>query len=216
MKNLTLMVVAALVLGACLPFTQTLNTAPTVDVAGTVQASAQNSEAQTLTAQPTVVIAPITQTATLPILPSNTAAIESPTASPAPNLTTIPATATAGAVKPTFTSTATIASAPGTATLTPSLGILKYGTLAPAVPFATVILVNKSKAQAYISLQVTTVQGGPTIIEYPVEHSVKIQAPTGYYLYVAWVGGRKMVGNFRLHHDDELTITLYKDKVVIK
>jgi hypothetical protein len=105
---------------------------------------------------------------------------------------------------------------PGGATLTPTLGILTYGTLPPAVPYAAIILVNKSKTQAYISLQVTTAQGGPTIIEYPVEGTVKIQAPTGSYLYVAWVGGRKMVGEFRLRNSDDLTITLFKDKVVVQ
>jgi hypothetical protein len=30
------------------------------------------------------------------------------------------------------------------------------------------------------------------------------------------VGGRKMVGEFRLHNNEDLTITLFKDKVVIK
>jgi len=77
-------------------------------------------------------------------------------------------------------------------------------------------LVNKAKTEAYISLQVTMPDGKYSIIEYPVEGSIKIQAPVGSYLYVAWVGGRKMVGEFRLHQDDDLSIILYKDKVVIK
>lgn len=58
--------------------------------------------------------------------------------------------------------------------------------------------------------------GKYSIIEYPVEGRVKIDAPVGSYLYVAWVGGRKMVGTFKLSHDDDLTITLYRDKIVIK
>ena len=218
MKKIALPIIAALTLGACLPSTTTPGpNIPTVDVAGTIQAGAQTSVAQTLTALPTITVAPVTDTATPPIaLPSDTATIEPSTATLVPNLTTTPATATAGTVIPAFTSTATLASAPGVATSIPTLTIRTYGTLPPAVPYATVILVNKSKTQAYISLQVTTVQGGPTIIEYPVEGTVKILAPTGQYLYVAWVGGRKMVGNFRLKSVDELTITLFKDRVEIK
>ena len=218
MKKIAIAVLAAHILGACLPFTPTPGPGvPTVDVAGTVQAGAQTSVAQTLTALPTITVAPVTDTATPPIaIPTDTATIESVTATTVPGLTTTPATATSTQVNSAFTSTATLAPAPGGATLVPTLTIRTYGTLPPAVPYSTVFLVNKAKAEAYISLQVTTVQGGPTIIEYPVEGRVKILAPIGEYLYVAWVGGRKMVGNFRLKHDDELTITLFRDKVVIE
>jgi len=218
MKKIALPVIAALILGACLPSNPVPTTVPTGDLAGTADAAAKTSVAQTLTALPTITVAPVTDTATPPILlPSDTATIEPFTATAVPNLTTTPATATSGTpLEPAFTPTATIAVGPGGATLTPTLGILTYGTLPPAVPYATIILVNKSKTQAYISLQVTTTQGGPTIIEYPVEGKVKIQAPTGFYLYVAWVGGRKMVGEFRLRNTDELTITLFRDKVVVQ
>jgi hypothetical protein len=220
MKKIVIVVLAAHLLGACLPLTSTPGpTGPTVDIAGTVQAGAQTSVAQTLTALPTITVAPVTDTATPPIaLPSDTATTDPSTATLVPSLTTTPATATSVPANTAFTSTATLASAPGAATLTsiPTLTIRTYGTLPPAVPFATVFLVNKAKTEAYISLQVTTVQGGPTIIEYPVEGTVKIHAPIGEYLYVAWVGGRKMVGNFRLKQVDELTITLFRDKVVIE
>jgi hypothetical protein len=116
-----------------------------------------------------------------------------------------------------ITSTALPATLPGglgTATLTP--GVLTYGTLPPAVPFASVTLINRAKTQAYISLQVVTDEGGPTIIEYPVRGRIKVQAPVGSYLYVAWVGGRKMVGEFRLHREDDLEITLYRDRIEIR
>jgi hypothetical protein len=89
-----------------------------------------------------------------------------------------------------------------------------YGTLPPAVPFSHITLVNKANAEAYISLHVD-LDGSNTVIEYPVEGRIKIQAPVGFYTYVTWVGGRKMVGEFKLHGDDDLTITLFKDKVVI-
>jgi hypothetical protein len=112
------------------------------------------------------------------------------------------------------TVTATLAS--GQITPIWTLAIRTYGTLPPAVPFSYVTLINKAKAEAYISLQVTMPDGSYSIIEYPVEGRVRIKAPVGSYLYVAWVGGRKMVGEFRLRHNDDLSITLFKDSVVIK
>jgi hypothetical protein len=104
---------------------------------------------------------------------------------------------------------------PGQVTPIWTLAIRTYGTLPPAVPFSHITLVNKAKAEAYISLQVTMPDDKHSIIEYPVEGRIKIQAPVGWYLYVAWVGGRKMVGEFRLHHGNDLTITLYKDRVAV-
>ena len=109
--------------------------------------------------------------------------------------------------------TATLAS--GQPTLTPTLGILKYGTLPPAVPSAKITIINKSRAQAYISLQNRPLDDNVAILEYPVEKQVKVDAPLGYYLYVVWVGGRKIVGEFVLHNSDLLTITIFKDRVEI-
>jgi hypothetical protein len=123
-----------------------------------------------------------------------------------PDLTTTPADAT---------STATLAAANPTTSIA-TLTIRTYGTLPPAVPSSDITLINKSKTQAYISLQVTTIDDRYAILEYPVVGTVNVKAPLGYYLYVAWVGGNKMVGNFRLHGNEDLSITLYKDKVVIK
>src|SRR4026209_2438357 len=77
MKKIALPVIAALILGACLPSNPTPNTGPTVDFAGTADAAAKTSVAQTLTALPTITVAPVTDTATPPILlPSDTATVE--------------------------------------------------------------------------------------------------------------------------------------------
>jgi hypothetical protein len=76
--------------------------------------------------------------------------------------------------------------------------------------------VNKSNAQAYISLQNYPKDKDVAILEYPVEKQVKVQAPLGYYLYVVWVGGRKIVGEFVLQGDDNLKITIYKDRVTVQ
>lgn len=214
MKRIALIVIAALMLGACLPVSAPTSPAPTANIAASVQALMPTAAPPTVTPLPPVV-APATDTPVPPPAapPSDTPTIEFFLASPVPNLTTTLETATNAPVQGLATATLPVS---GPATSTATLGILTYGTLPPAVPFSSVTLVNKSKTQAYISLQVTTVQGGPTIIEYPVEKTVRIKAPIGEYLYVAWVGGRKMVGNFKLHKNEELTITLFRDKVVIQ
>ena len=229
---LILLSMLALLFGACsqIPgLTPTPGTGPTVDSAATSDAIFKTAVAQTLTARPTLPSDPINNTATVPVASpvlstTDTAIVASPvlsatetptlvpTSSPVTDLTTTPATATSGPANVTATPTLVV----GQVTASPTLGIRTYGTLPPAVPFSQITLVNKANAEAYISLQVTMPDGKYSIIEYPVEGRIKIQAPVGSYLYVTWVGGRKMVGEFRLHQNDDLTITLYKDKVVIK
>ncbi len=204
---------------------------PTADTAGT--AVFQTAVVQTLTAQSTT-LPPVsaTDTATPPIvvesptlpLPTDTqVVIPTLTFTSAPDLTTTPATvatATSGsanaAATAAATATATASLAPGQVTASPTNGILKYGTQPPKVPFNRITLSNRAKAEAYISLQVTMPDGKFSILEYPVQGTFKIEAPIGSYLYVAWVGGRKMVGTFRLNATQEILITLYKSKVVIK
>jgi hypothetical protein len=169
---------------------------------------------ETATVPPTGTSVPVTDTSAPPT-DSPADATETATTSPIPNLTTTFASATEFAVTPGG-STATLAAViDGTTTSTPSH--LTYGTLPPQNnPFSEVTLFNRSHAEAYISLQVNTRDFGPTIIEYYVDRMVRIRAPVGYYLYVAWVGGNKMVGNFRLSENDDLSITLFKDSVVIR
>ncbi len=206
--------VFALLLGACLPFPSTPAPGPTSNIAETINAVVDSSVAQTLTAQPapSLVPAPATSTPVLesPVPSATEVPLETPT--PVPNLTTTPATATLGtldqAVTPTLVS--------GQFTASPTLGILKYGTLPPDVPSSTIRLINKSKTEAYISLQVTLSDGRYSIIEYPVRKNVTIRAPLGAYVYVAWVGGNKMVGDFRLSKYQILSITLYRDKVLVE
>jgi hypothetical protein len=212
----------AILLSACTAiFTPTPGTGPTVDTAGTSDALFKTAVAQTLTAQPTLPVA--TDTATLPVESPTLQVTDTPvmleTFTSVPNLTTTPVTATSGTAGVTSvpelgTSTATLTS--NQLTASPTLGIRTYGTLPPAVPFAHVILVNKAKVEAYISLQVTMPDGKFSIIEYPVQGTIKVKAPIGQYLYVAWVGGNKMVGNFRLHDNEDMIITLYKNKVTLK
>ncbi len=211
--------ILAILLSACTAiFTPTPGAGPTVDAAAGTSVF-QTAVVQSLTAQPTLPVVSATETATLPIESPVVAVTDTPTATLPPtetftlppNLTTTPATAT-GPAGPTFT--ATLAAGQPTPTWTP--GIRTYGTLPPAVPFNQITLINKANAEAYISLHVDLQNGSNSVIEYPVEGTIKIKAPIGPYSYVAWVGGRKMIGTFRLTATDDITITLYKDKVVIK
>jgi hypothetical protein len=229
-KTVILGLIVAFVLGACvLPTIPTPNTGstpdtgPTADVAGTVDALLKTAVAQTLTAQPALTSAPptdapvgtdtpITFVEASPIPGTTDSATVTSTS--IPDLTTTPATATSGPADAAFT--ATLAAAANPATLIPTLTIRLYGTLPPAVPSGDITLINKSKTEAYISLQVTSIDGRYAILEYPVVGTISIKAPTGFYLYVAWVGGNKMVGNFRLRGNEDLSITLHKDKVVIQ
>jgi hypothetical protein len=194
------------------------STAPNVDTQATVNALNQTAIAQTLAAQPSPTTAPPSATVT-PLLaePSPTPTLVATainTDTPVPILTTTPFTATS---VPTSTGIAATPTAVlGQATASPTLGIRTYGTLPPLNrPYTQATLINKSKAEAYISLQIETDQGY-TIIEYPVKKFVRVKIPTGDYTYVVWVGGRQFVGYFHASDLHEPVITIYKDKIVIK
>jgi len=219
MKKFLILTLVAVIASSCSALLPAHPPGDNVDTQATIDAKVRESSEQTQAAQPSPTTAPPTDTATPVIASSPTAqateaTTEEPTSTPAPNLTTTPATTTSGPTQADVTETATLLS--GQPTMTPTLGILTYGTLPPAVPSAKITLLNKSKTQAYISLQNRPPDGEVAILEYPVEKQVKVSAPLGYYLYVVWVGGRKIVGEFRLHDNDDLTITIYKDRVEIQ
>jgi hypothetical protein len=210
-----------LFIGACaipLPTLPLPSPSPVVDTVGTAGTNLETSVVQTLTAQPTVTPVIVESTVTPTVF---TEATISPTAIPASE-TPAPVVDTASPIPtgtfdiPTATEFPATQALADPTTASRTSGPLTYGTLPPAVPFSYVTLINRAETQAYISLQVTTEQGGPTIIEYPVRGRIEIQAPVGHYLYVAWVGGRKMVGEFRLHKNEDLSIILYRDRIVIK
>ena len=217
MKKIIILTLVAVIASSCAALQQPgQNPAQNVDTQATIDAIVKKAAEETLAAQPSPTTVPPTETAT-PVLasPSPTAEVmtDVPSSTPAPNLTTTPATATIGTTQAEFTATSTASL--GEPTMTPTLGVLKYGTLPPAVPSAKLTILNKSKAQAYISLQRRPPDDNVAILEYPVKNEVKVNAPLGYYLYVVWVGGREIVGEFRLHNSDDLTIIIYKDKVEI-
>lgn len=226
-KTIVLCSVIALLLAACQNiFTPTpAPPGPTVDSAATSDSLFRTAVAQTLTAfaaSPQVVVS---DTATLPVdsptLPPTQVVPDTPTPTPLTDLSATPATATFDVPTATLgpadtASAATATLAVGQVTPVWTLAVRLYGTLPPAVPFGQITLINRADTEAYISLQVTMPDGKYSILEYPVDGSVEIQAPVGQYLYVTWVGGRKMVGEFRLHRDEDLSITLFRNRVEIR
>ena len=94
---------------------------------------------------------------------------------------------------------------------------LSYGTVPYGTPHGKIQLVNKSHADVYVSLQCTTKSGYNVINEYSVDTLLNVNTPAGWYVYVAWVGGRKFEGQFNLPGvGANRTITFYKDKVVVE
>jgi hypothetical protein len=228
-KSLFVVLILSLALSACLPaFLQQpianngTGEAPQVNIQETAAAMAGTMAAQTIAALPTPTLAALnkvvavspTSTSTLPatinpnILVTTTMLTVNPTASPVTGTATIVPVNTA-------TQTPTPGSS-GLATPTVTLHVRFYGTLPPNLPFGSITLSNKSKAEAYISLLCKTTDGYTTILEYPVKGTFDINAPAGKYTYVTWVGGNKMTGAFSLGKTQERFITLYKDKVSIE
>lgn len=227
--NKTVLVLASVLLvmsGACsqIPgLTPTPGTAPTIDP----ESQFQTAVAQTLTARPSDTpiaspspVLPATETPGFETpAPLNTDTPPAETPTQIIDLSATSVTATGNGTVPTATAfpagTITATLAQGQVTPVWTLAVRTYGTLPPAVRYSNITLINRANTEAYISLQVTMPDGNYSIIEYPVEGRITIQAPVGSYLYVTWVGGRKMVGEFRLRNDDDLSITLFRDRVVI-
>lgn len=230
MKKIVILSIAiGLLISSCLPAPATNIPAPSVDLDATAAVFVQ----QTLQALPSITTAPtntpviVVDTATLS--PSATPTAQTETSTPNQTLTTGTITATGTPATSTLTSTSatqTAITSTATASFTPipngmprateTLHSRFYGTLPPNLPYNSIELVNKSKAEAYISLQVTTPDGYKTILEYPVGGLFSVQAPVGKYKYVAWVGGKQIIGAFSLDKNNDLRITIYKDRVEIK
>jgi LysM repeat protein len=91
-----------------------------------------------------------------------------------------------------------------------------YGSVPSNAPMGKVKLVNSANAEVYVSLQGTTNDGVDVINEYPVDGTMSVKVPAGWYTYVAWVGGQKFAGQFNLPGDTSQTIIFYINKAVLK
>lgn len=223
MKKIVLLAIAlGMVVSSCLPAPATNVPAASVDLDATAAVFVQ----QTLDALPSITLAPTNtsvvaaETTTPSLTETSTVQAEAitGTSTATGTLSTSTAADTATTQTPvSFTTTASFTFTPnGSASATQTLHPRFYGTLPPNLPYSGIELVNKSKAEAYISLQATTKDGYTTILEYPVGNLFAIQAPVGKYKYVAWVGGNKIIGSFALGNGSDLRITIYKDRVEIK
>ena len=127
---------------------------------------------------------------------------------------------------PTWTS-ATMPSETPTAspvnTLTPTISLptetatpFPMDKLPAGLPTAKLKLENTTKKPIYLSLHGTIVpQGYHTVIEYRFRYSMVVEVPQGNYVYVAWVGGSKIVGNISLLKAHKMTLTFHNDKVTV-
>lgn len=201
MKKIVPVILVSVLLGAC-------GFLPVPNASTAVVESQTPAPTETFTALPTdtAVPASATFTSTPDVFPPTFTF----TAVPTQNLTITAAFSTIGAA----TNTPSPASFPSTITASPTNGVMTYGTLPPAVPSSEVILRNRSQAEAYISLQNQAPNGA--IIEYPVSGQESFRAPLGKYIYVAWVGGNKMVGSFDIGRGETVTITIFKDRIEIQ
>jgi len=222
-KMLIIITVMGSSLSACLPaFLQSAAASPTPVASGNLQATAAVLSQQTLEALPTSTSlpsnTPVVRTATGTLTPVTQTLNSSPdllTISATPSNTPgVPQALTVGALPFTLSPGATPNSASGNV-VTETPHPQHYGTLPPYLPFGKITLINKSKSEVYISLQCTTKDGYKTIIEYPVSGTVDVKAPLGKYVYVAWVGGKKIVGNFTMDDKSDLNIKIFKDHLEI-
>lgn len=220
-KPLFVSLVLSLILSACLPaFLQQQpvanndQQAPQVDIQATAAVIAATMAVQTINALPTPTAIPPSKVVAVSPTPTTFATID-------PNImvtTTMLTLSTTGTVTTATPGTATQTPTPGNGIANPSQTphLIYYGTLPPKLPYGSVLVKNKAEADAYISLQCTTGDGQTTIIEFPIKREYKVNAPSGHYVYVAWVGGNKMMGTFTLSTRQDLIITLYKEKVSFK
>lgn len=93
---------------------------------------------------------------------------------------------------------------------------LTAGTAPKGTPNGQVRLSNQADADVYVSLQATTADGSTVINEYPVSGTFTVKVPAGWYVYVAWVGGEKFVGQFKLGPGLEHSLTFHRNKVVLQ
>lgn len=226
-KKLLVFLVFSFLFSACLPVSgeTTAENNPTPISEADLQLTAAVLSQQTLQAIPSNTVVP-TETPVV-VTATNTSVPATATETQNPILLTLTATLGTGTVTPgtqsaviagtlPFTGTPNATNNPLTKTATIDPQPITYGTLPPNLPFGFISIINKAKADAYISLRCVTKDGYVTYLEYPVSKVVDTKAPSGKYTYVAWVGGRKFTGSFSLSTGDDLVITLLKDKVTIK
>lgn len=90
------------------------------------------------------------------------------------------------------------------------------GDIPAGAPEGTVRMVNKANGDVYVSLRTSRADGTSAVNEFPVNGTIAAGIPVGWIDYVAYVGGVKFTGGFKLREDAEVTITFNKSKVVVE
>ena len=93
---------------------------------------------------------------------------------------------------------------------------LSYGTVPAGTSYGKVKLSNRANGDVYVSLQGTLRDGSSVINEYPVDGGMTVKVPSGWYTYVAWVGGQKFTGGFNLGKGSDASITFFSNRVVVE
>ncbi len=192
-----------------------------------LQATAAILSLQTLQAQPTATLMPSVTPIIETAAPTSTPTVEA-TATETQNPVLLTLTATLGTGTPfanesgtpnptsatfsVFQPSATLDLRAPTETAHPQT----YGTMPPNLPAGKIIIINKAKTDAYISLHCTTKEGYTTIVEYPVSGKINAKAPAGRYSFVVWVGGKMFTGSFNLSVGGSAVVTISKDGVQAK
>jgi len=92
---------------------------------------------------------------------------------------------------------------------------LSWGVVPASTQTGRFRITNNANSEAYISLQGTTNEGVHFIKEYWVSKTIKVNTPVAWYVYVVWVGGKKYSGQFQLHSDETIDISIYSHKVTV-
>lgn len=202
MKRLLLLALSlSLALNACMPafLQQALNPTPAVNAEAT--SAALNAPTLAQPTQPLPTASPV---------PSNTPVVVASTSTRVPTLTPGASNTPAGTATPSATPVPAVSSA------TPTLGVRFFGTLPPLVPSGTMVLINRSHAEAYVSFQCTNLEGTLSIAEYPVGRWMEVKISAGKCKYVAWVGGREFSGSFTLDRGGTKRMVFFLDRVMFK
>ena len=74
---------------------------------------------------------------------------------------------------------------------------------------------NQARSRLDLSLHCTTVQGLQTIQEYNSAKDLVVNVPLGHCVYVLYVKGRQMSGQFPVTDGSAITLTVFGDRVAV-
>jgi hypothetical protein len=219
-KTFFLITAFFLTLSACspaVPSSQATGPAPLSET--DLQATVAVQVEQTIQSLPTPTLAP-SNTPMVITATSVATQTQEPTETQNPILLTLTATLGTGTATTDMPGALLFTATPNPALSRTPIGTdyFQYaGTMPPNLPSGHITLINLSKVAVSIALRCETKDGYVTYIDYPVGGStVSDKIPAGTYTYVAWVGGKKSNGGFKLSVSQGVQFIIYKDRIEIK